>query len=381
VSPSEPSRLTTASLTAAEMCGEYSFLVMPFVLAAMMSAFHLSEATAGRLVSLQLLGMTLASALVTFTLRPDRSLRPILAVAAAVIVLANVACALFHAPLVASMARLSTGMGEGAAMAAAAAAVCATANPHKVFSTIGMAGAVFGIIALVVTPYIATHLGPSSVFWMLALLPLPVFPLLSRIPAAAGEASAVATTLSASVLRRAPVLLAYFAFWAGASGLWVYAERIGASQGLTPAQVGLWLSLAQFASTPAPLVSAWAGPRVGMRACIAAACIGMSAAAGFFVFGGRPWTYGLGAFLASSGLLFVVPCFRSRMASLDASGQTVSLSVGAYTIGFGVAPLVVSTISGEGSGYVATGLFCVACFVASAVLAIVQWPEQRAFAS
>src|SRR5215469_16184529 len=131
---SEPSALTTASLTVAELCGEYSFLVMPFILAAMMDAFHLSEATAGRLVSLQLLAMTIAAAIVSFAVGRVRSLRPILAAAATAIVVANVVCALLPAPHWAAGARALTGLGEGAAMAAATAAVCATPNPHRVFS-------------------------------------------------------------------------------------------------------------------------------------------------------------------------------------------------------------------------------------------------------
>jgi MFS family permease len=166
--------------------------------------------------------------------------------------------------------------------------------------------------------------------------------------------------------------LSYLAFWAGSSGIWVYAERIGASQGLTPQQMGWWLSLGQFLSTPGPLVSAWLGPRIGMRACIAAGCSGMAIAALCFVFGGYPWTYGLGAFFLSFCLLSVVPCFRSRMADLDPSGRTVALSVGAYTTGFGLAPLVVSAVTVEGHGYAAMGIFCIAAFLVSAVLGTMQ---------
>ena len=43
------------------LVGEYSLLIMPFILGAMMSEFHLAETRAGQLVSLQLLMMAVAS--------------------------------------------------------------------------------------------------------------------------------------------------------------------------------------------------------------------------------------------------------------------------------------------------------------------------------
>jgi len=257
-------------------------------------------------------------------------------------------------------------------MAAATAAVCATPNPHRVFSVIGFAVAVVAIVTLVLTPYIASHVGPAGVFWVLALLPLPVFPLLGRIPMPTPVTPTRGPIRIGALGRGAPILLAYLAFWAGSSGIWVYALRIGVAQGLTPQQIGLLLSLGQFASTPGPLFAAWFGPRAGLRVSIAVGCTTMAVAAVCFVFGGHPWTYGFGAFLLSFSLLFVVPCFRSRMAAVDPSGRTVALSVGGYTIGFGAAPLVVAAITVEGHGYAAAGVFCVLCFIASALLGTMQ---------
>src|SRR5262249_27118942 len=123
------SRLTVASLTVAELCGEYSFLVMPFILAAMMDLFRLSEATAGRLISLQLVGMTISSALISLTLRPGRSPRITVALAAGAVIVGNTTCALLDGSYLVGPARVLTGLGEGAAMAAATAAVCSMPNP------------------------------------------------------------------------------------------------------------------------------------------------------------------------------------------------------------------------------------------------------------
>jgi MFS family permease len=372
-SASPGSRLTTAALTLAYLGGEYSVLTMPFVLAGLMQSFQLTEATAGRLISLQLLGMAAGSALVTWSLRPGRSVRPILALSVIVIAVANVASALVHVPFVAAAGRALTGLGEGAILSAAAAAVCATPNPHRVFSIIGFAVAVVAIVSLMITPVLTAQVGSPGVFWLIALAPLLLFVLLSRVPVVGESTAAPAASTPRGVLIGAmPLLFAYFLLWIGISGQWVYAERIGNDQGLTQTQIGFWLSVGQLAGLAGPIAAAWVGPRVGLRASVVAGCLGMALSIVFFVFGGRPWTYGIGGALASFWLTFLAPCFRSRMAAFDPSGRTVALSTAVYTVGFAAAPLVVSTISTEGGGYAATGLLCVTCYVASAVISALR---------
>jgi predicted MFS family arabinose efflux permease len=363
------------SLALTALIGEYSLLIMPFILVAMMQTDGISEAAAGRLVSLQLLFMAIASGLVSAHLRPGRSVRPILVVGAVLILLANSTCALLHDAVALASARAVTGFGEGAVMAAASAAVCATANPHRLFAMIGTAVAVAAAAALFATPLLTLHGGPSSVFWLLAFVPLLLLPCLSQIPVLGDTAAAAAAAHGSSRVASAALLLAFFLLWGGASGLWVYAERIGTVQGLTPTRVGMWLSIGQLAGIPGPIVAALLGPRLGLRPSLAMGCAGMAGAAVLFVFGGQGWTYGLGACLASFWIMFVVPCFRSSMAGVDPSGRTVAASAGFYTIGFGAAPLVVAAIHTEGAGYTATALFCVACFLLSAMLASTARPD------
>ncbi|HUI59958.1 MAG TPA: MFS transporter, partial [Steroidobacteraceae bacterium] len=141
---------------------------MPFILGAMMDSNHLSETRAGQLVSLQLLAMAIASVAVSVRLRAGQSVRPLLAVAISAICVANILCTFEVSPAVFAAARALTGLGEGTVMAAAAAAVCATANPHRVFSMIGTAVAVAAALALVATPWLVAHAGARGVFWLLA---------------------------------------------------------------------------------------------------------------------------------------------------------------------------------------------------------------------
>jgi predicted MFS family arabinose efflux permease len=364
-----PDRFTETALTLTALVGEYALLIMPFILVAMMQTARISEAAAGRLVTLELIFMAIGSALVSASLRPGRSVRPILAAASLAIVAANVLCALAHSPGPFAIGRALTGLGEGAVMATASAAVCATPNPHRLFSMIGTAVAVAASVALFAAPVLTQHAGPASLFWMLAVVPLLLLPCLSRIPIPKDVTATVPGMRVQARLASTALLVGFFLLWCGASGLWVYAERIGADQRLSPTEVGMWLAVGQLAGIPGPIAAAWAGPRLGLRPSLAAGCLGMAVAAAFFIFGGRGWTYGLGGCLASFWIMFVVPCFRSQMAAVDASGRAVAASAGFYTVGFGAAPLVVAAIHTEGDRFASTALFCIACFLLSAGLA------------
>ena len=362
--------LDQAALALVALVGEYSLLIMPFILGAMMDSNHLSETRAGQLISLQLLAMAIASVAVSVKLRAGQSVRPLLAVAISAICLANILCTLPVSPAVFAGARVLTGLGEGAVMSAAAAAVCATTDPHRVFSLIGTAVAVVAALALVATPWLVEHAGPRGVFWLLAAVPLLLLPMLPRVPILARASESSFGLIPRGVRARAAGLLfAFLLLWCGASGLWVYAERIGTYQGLSVQQVGLWLGIGQLAGVAGPLAAVWGAPRLGSRVSLVAGSFGMAIAAVCFVFGGTAWLYGIGSCLASFWIMFVVPCFRSTMAGLDGSGRTVAASAGFYTVGFGVAPLAVAAITTEGQGYAPTGIFCCVCFVLSAALA------------
>lgn len=369
LAPPRPDRLTEIALTLTALVGEYTLLIMPFILVAMMQTAGISEAAAGRLVTLELVFMAIGSALVSASLRPGRSVRPILAAASVAIIAANVLCALTHSPAQFAVGRALTGLGEGAVMATASAAVCATANPHRLFSMIGTAVAVAASVALFAAPVLTQHAGPASIFWMIAVAPLLLLACLRRIPVPQEAAASLPGMRRQAWLASAALLVGFFLLWCGASGLWVYAERIGAGQQLSPTQVGMWLAIGQLAGIPGPIAAAWAGPRLGLRPALAAGCLGMAAATAFFIFGGRGWTYGLGGCLASFWIMFVVPCFRSQMAAVDVSGRAVAVSAGFYTVGFGAAPLVVAAIHSEGDRFAATAFFCIACFLISAALA------------
>ena len=111
----------------AALLGEYSLLIMPFIVTAMMQGYGITEANAGYLVSLQLLAMGAAALAVSYVLA-HISPRRIVIAAAAFICVSNMACALGSGVVHLAIARAVTGLAEGSLMAAAGARPAAQAG-------------------------------------------------------------------------------------------------------------------------------------------------------------------------------------------------------------------------------------------------------------
>lgn len=375
-SPPAPPYQSAAEYTAvivAAMLGEYSLLIMPFIVTAMMTGYGESEVDAGNLVSLQLLTMGLAGILVSYALRRVPA-RAIVNGAAILIVAANALCALGDQRAALVLGRCLTGLGEGSLMAAAGAIAAGIPNAHRLFSLLGLVIAAVAAAALLVTPYLFDIVGPRGVFWLLACSPLAVLATARWLPRGAAVADRVIPGGGLGV-PGAPLVLASFALlWIGASALWVFAERIGTNGGLTLGQVGSYLAVGQVAGLAGPIAAARYGERLGLRASIVVGNAVMALAGLAMIYGKGALGYGGGAAFLSIAVMFLAPCFRSLMARLDPAGRVNALSVAFYTFGFGLAPAVVGLLHAATAGYGDVAALGTAAFVLSGALAMAVRP-------
>jgi MFS family permease len=86
-----PSTGTVPAIVTAALLGEYSLLIIPFILTAMMQGYHLSEINGANLVSAQLVAMGVGGIAVSRLLRRVRPKQIVIAAALA-IVAANALC-------------------------------------------------------------------------------------------------------------------------------------------------------------------------------------------------------------------------------------------------------------------------------------------------
>ncbi len=347
--------------------GEYSLLIMPFIMTAMISGYHVSESHAGNLVSAQLIMMGIAGIAVSHMLR-RLAARVIVAFSAFMVIVANALCALGTDDTLLLVGRCLTGLGEGSLMAAAGAIAAGAANPHRLYSLLGVVIAAVAAAALVATPYFIDHYGALGVFWLLAVVPIIALASLrwlpdrTRIPATSSAGRPLRTAAASSIL------LSFALLWTGASALWVFAELIGTHGGLSPAQVGTYLAIGQIAGLLGPIAANQFGDRIGLRASIVSGNLVMATAGLLMVFGPGWLSYCLGATFLSVAVMFLAPCYRTLMARLDGSGRIVATSVAFYTFGFGAAPAVVGMMHVDGSAYGDAALFAAAAFSVSAML-------------
>src|SRR5712672_2961764 len=113
-------RAQFVALIVTALLGEYSLLIVPFIMTAMINGYHLNEATAGNLVSLQLIAMGIAGIAVSYLLARFPA-RRIVVFGCVLAIAANVICALGSGEALLASGRLLTGLGEGSLMAAGGA--------------------------------------------------------------------------------------------------------------------------------------------------------------------------------------------------------------------------------------------------------------------
>jgi MFS family permease len=154
--------------------------------------------------------------------------------------------------------------------------------------------------------------------------------------------------------------------------LWVFAERIGAAQHLSLEEVGTYLAIGQGAGIVGPIIAARYGERYGLHRSLAIGSAVMAAGGLLMVYGASAWSYASGVSLLSAAVMFLTPCFRSLMASLDSTGSVIAMSVTFYTVGFGIAPLIVSAIHTSGNDYGSVAWLAAAAFALSGVLAFMS---------
>lgn len=345
---------------------------------AMISGYHVSESHAGNLVSAQLIMMGIAGIAVSHMLR-RLAARVIVTFSAFMVIVANALCAMGTDDTLLFVGRCLTGLGEGSLMAAAGAIAAGVANPHRLYSLLGVVIAAVAAAALVATPYFIAHYGPLGVFWLLAVVPIIALASLrwlpdrTRIPAVSSAGRPLRTAAASSIL------LSFALLWTGASALWVFAELIGTHGGLSPAQVGTYLAIGQIVGLLGPIAANQFGDRIGLRASIVSGNLVMATAGLLMVFGPGWLSYCLGATFLSVAVMFLAPCYRTLMARLDGSGRIVATSVAFYTFGFGAAPAVVGMMHVGGSAYGDAALFAAAAFSISAMLVFtVKVPANKA---
>ena len=260
-----------------------------------------------------------------------------------------------------------------------------TSNPARWFGVKIAAEALLGAILLLVLP--ATTIarwGFNGTIIGVIVAMVFLTPFLFWIPASGGKVHDDEIVPGDGGEEQSPyiwgALLATLVFFAGASAIWAFIERIGAQNGFEPATLGVLLSVTLVFALLGSLLAAAMGGRFGnVKPFTAGAVLSLVALTllntqDSFMF------YAVGACLQTFVIGLLLPFAITEVADLDIDGRYVVLSVPAIGIGAMAGPALAGVLSQSGD-FRSLLVFVGITAVVSAILITVSAARARPIAA
>ncbi len=353
---SAPARTTVAQTLA--VCGgnATAYTVVnstPLLLGAILVSLKLDEATAGALLTLELILMGVA-ALATAPLLQGARSRLAAWIASGTLIVAEIAAAYSHSPSTLALALGALGIATGVLLAALNAIVAATAAPARLFGYAFMAA--YGVAALLsfgLAPAIAAA-GHTGAFATLAIFSGLMLPLLWWLPRTA-EAVVPRGDAAPGVWRAGLwLLLGIAVIGLAMMGFYAYIERLGAARGLELEVIAWIFAAQQLASIAGAALAALLGERLGLARSIAIGTLLHTLAIAIAVFADSPIAFGIAVVAEGLTFLFMLPLLLTVAAALDARGRWAAAANGALFLSTGAAPWVFGVLI-EATSYASIG--------------------------
>lgn len=375
----------------ADGLGQFTLLVMPFLVGALVDELGFSLADAGFVVTTEL--STLA--LTAFLVSPFMGSLPRhrLAVAGALIaVVANLVSAYGATFSVVALARGFAGFGCGLALAAGNAAVSSSADPEGLYDRKMILFAVQGIVLMLCFPWVLLYFGIEGTFvamavttallsWPAARLPEP-----TRPPPAVVDTRRAADVDSKGPFRRlaALAIIGAIVFFSLRESLaWGFSERIGADIGLSAQAVGMLLAAGALLGLIGPFLANWARGRFGaFRSAVTVALLGGVITYHIVL---APSQAQFAAFVLVWQIAYfsAIPLIMGIAATMDDQGRVVAACSGAMLLAYAAGPALGGMLAELGDKP-ALGYFSVVAAALSVLLIAIagvrrnSFPETRA---
>ncbi len=361
-------RAAIVRMAASNTLGFAAGPIMPLIVGAVMADFALSEAAVGLVVSFQLGAMALAALTVSF--RADRlDLRQTVLAGLVLALAGNAISASTDQLAILYVSRAIAGLGEGALVACANAAVSGYSRPERLFAVLGVTIGVFAAMLLLGMPKLIGAFGAAGAFGTLACVDILLAPLLLWFPRSGGAPGARPAGDRKPIFRGAglAVLLGIGIFSIGMGVVQTFLERIGVGAGLSVQSIGSVLALGSGIGIFTPMLVILLGTRFGSTAPIVIASV-LAAVIILFVTGSGSATlylYLIPAFHPT--ILFLAPYQLGLMAFLDPSGRVAAAAPAFITFGAAIGPAIGGFVLG-GFGVPALGWVAIVAFLIGTVL-------------
>ena len=323
--------------------------VAPSILGALVDYQGLSSDVAGRLISYNFWGATVATILAIFIIhRPGWDLRLTMLGCVLLVVLTSGA-SVWMADDIQALALVRFANGVGAGMGFTVGAVALVGTPHVERSYAILYGSPFLIsgVGLAFLPHVYQASGIEGAFYgmgALNLLACGLLPFFPRSVSRSGNSREPAHSLidNQLFLLSGLMLTALFLHYVFNSGVWAYFERLGVAYGMSAQTAGAILGPSMSAAIVGMIGASVLGDRLGYLWPIYIGTLVITACTLSLLYSSSALVFGMGTALFNASITFVTPYFIALLASLIPSGFGVSAANIATLAGFSTGPLLVS---------------------------------------
>jgi len=350
----------------------FAMMTGPVYVGALMQHLGFDFGQASLIVSLEYLGIALASLCAAFWMHRV-SWKTAGVFAAAVVIAGNVLSISASSFEALRIIRFLVGfLGEGTAFVVAIAVISSSADQQRNFGFSIASQVTFGVLAMVALPRIIESYGFAGLMAPLAVLALLFSVAAIWLPSGAGSDAADAAGAEmgeskGSALPALVVLFAMFVWCTGLGAIWNFAQVIAEAGGLTTVQAGDAIGLSTACAIAGGLIASALGSRFGSLLPVAVA-LTVQMIMIWLLQGEMSWIQ-----FAMTAAFFQIfwnitgPFLMGSVAMTDPTGK-VSLAIPAAQIGGLFLGLAVAGQMIESNGLIAANYIAIGCCIAALLI-------------
>ncbi len=339
----EQLRILLSSFAAISGVGLLSYAALPFLFGSTMKSLDLNEASVGLLYSLEFLAAALSSLIVAPKIGKIK--RKYLAfVGAFIVILGNLASALWSNYEFLLVIRPFTGIGAGLTLACGNATIANAKHPAKIAGMMNVLFAGMIVILMLLLSFVSESWGIQGIYLALAAVTISYLVLLIRMPqrSISNDLPTLSSKTTGKVMfsvAGVAIFVVFFLFTLRDSMAWAFAERIGDVVGYTTSEIGRLLSLQGLTGLFGPIIAALIGFKYGMRFPLLFGLIfaGLTSYA-IFLSIEAPYLFRISILVWTAGYFFAISYLTAFAATLDPDGRIVAASGSAMVLGVAVGP-------------------------------------------
>jgi predicted MFS family arabinose efflux permease len=374
--------ITLTTIFATGLASSALLVLKPLIVGGLIDEYHFSQAQAGYIVGIEMVGLSLAAFIVA-TLNKTWSRRWMLFFGATIGILGGLGPILTDAFIPILVCRFIAGIGCGLIAANVMSVIATTRDPDRTFGLYFMTCYAGAALLMTGGAWSLAHFHVRGIFIFMVLLLFVTYITVSLIPP---SFAGLQDDNKAHVLPSFPLvegglcLGISMLFWVGLGAVWAFLERLGQQAGVSPEAVGYLLTfygVAGFAgASSASILHKYFGRLELLIASITGALFSVTLIG---------WASGLFSFAAGVIIFsYIWPLFLTYMggimAAIDSGGRVVAMSVSIQCIGLALGTAIGGELSGR-YGYISIPVISMVCFLLALALLPLLTIRLRACAS